>query len=139
ALSRTIYEGPADRSAEAVAAALADGIHPEAVGEAISLASNLLTLRQGPDNWRTHGASAGVHSSDATNSWRNMARVTDSRHAVGGLIVAAYHSALIKTRDAAALLAEAEDAVRHNDQGRATAAIQIYGENGHAPEPVFNL
>src|SRR6185436_18336758 len=127
ALSRTIYEGPADRSAEAVAAALADGIHPEAVGEAISLASNLLTLRQGPDNWRTHGASAGVHSSDATNSWRNMARVTDSRHAVGGLIVAAYHSAnhgsfktgayptdehraLIKTRDAVALLAEAEDA-----------------------------
>lgn len=155
-LSRTIYNGPPEHSAEAVAAALAEGIDPEAVGEAISLASNLLTLCQGSDNWRTHGASYGVHSSDATNAWRNMARLTDSRHAVGGLIVAAYHSAshkafktsayptdehraMIKVQDAAALLAEAEDAVRHNDQGRATAAIQIYGERGHAPEAVFNL
>ena len=71
----TIYNGPPERSAEAVAAALAEGISPEVVGEAISLASNLLVLRQGPDQWRTHGDSAGVHSSDATNAWRNMARM----------------------------------------------------------------
>jgi len=135
ALSRAIYDGPPERSADAVAAALADGIDPEAVGEAISLASNLLVLRQGADRWRTHGDSAGVHSSDATNAWRNMARVTDARHAVAGLIVAAYHSAAhspfktdpypteehrqaITSQDAAGLLAEAEEAVRHNDQGR---------------------
>jgi hypothetical protein len=37
------------------------------------------------------------------------------------------------------LLAEAEDAIRSNDQGRATAAIQIYGEQGYAVEPVFDL
>ena len=37
------------------------------------------------------------------------------------------------------MLAETEDAIRHNDQGRATAAIQIYGEQGHAVEPVFDL
>jgi hypothetical protein len=155
-LGRTIYNGPPDRAAEAVAAALAEGIDPEAVGEAISLASNLLTLRQGSDNWRTHGDSRGVHSSDATNAWRNMARVTDSRHAVGGLIVAAYHSsshgafktdsyptdehrALVKVQDATSLLAEAEDAIRHNDQGRAAAAIQIYGERGNSADAVFNL
>ena len=53
--------------------ALADGISPEVVGEAISLASNMLVLKQGPENWRTHGDSSGVHSSDATNAWRNMA------------------------------------------------------------------
>jgi len=154
ALANTIYDGPAERSADAVAAALAEGIDPEVVGEAISLASNALVLRQGADRWRTHGDSAGVHSSDATNAWRNMARVTEARYAVSGLILAAYHTAAmshfatppypteeqratIKTRDAAQLLAEAEDAVRNNDQGRAAAAIQVYGEAGHAPEPVF--
>jgi hypothetical protein len=153
-LAETIYRGPADRSAEAVAGALADGISPEVVGEAISIASNLLCLRQGPDPWRTHGDSAGVHSSDATNAWRNMARVAERRHAISGLIVAGYHVAVhtpfkgdpypltehraaIKTTDKDGLLAEAEDAVRHNDQGRAAAAIAIFGEKGGAPEAVY--
>ena len=95
-LARTIYQGPPEKSAEAVAAALAEGISPEVVGEAISLASNLLVLRQGPDEWRTHGDSAGVHSSDATNAWRNMARMSQPMHALTGLIVAAYHVAAHK-------------------------------------------
>jgi hypothetical protein len=153
-LARTIYKGPPERSADAVAAALADGLSPEVVGEAISLASNLLVLRQGADQWRTHGDSAGVHSSDATNAWRNMARVAQPLHAATGLIVAAYHVAVhkpfsgdpyptaehraaIKATDAAGLLAEAEDAIRHNDQGRAAAAIAIYGEQGHSPQAVY--
>ena len=123
-----------NKSADAAAAALADGISPEVVGEAISLASNLMVLRQGADQWRTHGDSAGVHSSDATNAWRNMARIPSPQYAVSGLIVAAYHvaahkpfsgeayptadhRALVKANDAEGLLAEAEDAVRHNDQG----------------------
>ncbi len=157
ALSKTIYFGPRDRAADAVAAALADGIDPEVVGEAISLASNLYVLRQGTDKWRTHGDAAGVHSSDATNAWRNMVRVANSRFVSSGLIVAAYHAgilsppfktpayptgehrALVKVRDAKGLLAETEDAIRHNNQGRAAAAIQIYGERGYAVRPVFNL
>jgi hypothetical protein len=155
-LARVIYQGPAEKSAEAVAAALAEGISPEVVGEAISVASNLLVLRQGPEEWRTHGDSAGVHSSDATNAWRNMARVAQPLHALTGLVVAGYHvaahrpfkgeayptsehRALIKANDAAGLLAEAEDAVRHNDQGRAAAAIAIYGEKGFSPEAVYQL
>lgn len=153
-LARTVYNGPPDRSADAVAAALADGIDPEVVGEAISLASNMLVLRQGSGNWRTHGDAAGVHSSDATNAWRNMARVTDPAHAITGLMVAAFHSAShspfrdeaypteehrrsIKATDAGGLLAEAEDAIRHNDQPRAAAAIQIYNEQGHPADAVF--
>lgn len=152
-LAETIYRGPADKSAEAAAAALAEGISPEVVGEAISLASNLLVLRQGPDPWRTHGDSAGVHSSDATNAFRNMARHSRPEFAVSGLIVAAYHSAAhkafpgasypstehrskIKMTDPEGLLAEAEDAVRQNDQGRAAAAIALYGEGGGSPEAV---
>jgi hypothetical protein len=153
-LANAIYKGPPERSAEAAAAALAEGISPEVVGEAISLASNLLVLRQGPDKWRAHGDSPGVHSSDATNAWRQMARIALPLHAVSGLIVAAYHSAAhtpfstgpyptdehraaIKAKDADGLLAEAEDAVQHNDQGRAAAAITIYGEQGHSPEAVY--
>jgi hypothetical protein len=158
-LSQTIYNGPNQRAAEAVAAALAEGIDPEVVGEAISLAANAFVLRQGAggDRWRTHGDAAGVHASDATNAWRNMARVAETRHAISGLIVAAYHvgvqsspyqtpayptdehRALVKTQDAAGLLAETEDAIRQNDQPRAAAAIQIYGERGYAVDPVFEL
>jgi hypothetical protein len=155
ALCLAIYNGPRDKAAEAAAGALADGLDPEVVGEAISLASNLYVLRQGTDNWRTHGDSAGVHSSDATNAWRCMLRVADPRYTASGLIVAAYHAglqsapfqtppypteehrALVKKRDAAGLLAETEDAIRHNDQGRAAAAMQLYGEGGHAVEPAL--
>jgi hypothetical protein len=158
-LATDIYNGPNHRSAEIVAAALAEGIDPEVVGEAISLASNLFVLRQGSggDLWRTHGDAAGVHSSDASNAWRNMARVAEARHAVTGLIVAAYHvgvqsspfktpaypteehRALIKAQDGVSLLAETEDAIRHNDQPRAAAAVQIYGEHGYSVDPVFEL
>lgn len=121
------------------------------------MASNLYVLRQGSDKGRTHGDSAGVHSSDATNAWRNMARIAETKHAISGLIVAAYHAgiqsapfqtppypteehrAMVKVRDAKGLLAEAEDAVRQNDQGRAAAAIQIYGDHGFAVGPVMDL
>ena len=161
-LSQAIYRGPSDQSAEVVAASLAEGISPEVVGEAISLASNWLVLRQPADKWRAHGDSPGVHSSDATNAWRNMVRNADSRHTAAGLIVAAFsarqvspfgksasfasppypideHRDLIKSNDAAGLLSETEDAIRHNDQGRATAAVQVYGENGYPVGPVFRL
>jgi hypothetical protein len=156
-LSLTIYNGSREEAAEAVAAALADGIDPEVIGEAISLASNMYVLRQGTDNWRTHGDSAGVHSSDATNAWRNMVRIAEPRYAVSGLMVAAYHAGIqsapfktpayptdehraqVKKNDAAGLLAETEDAIQHNDQGRAAAAMQIYGENDHPVEAAFNL
>jgi hypothetical protein len=84
-----------------------------------------------------------------------MARVAQPLHAMTGLIVAAYHSAAhtpfmtdayptdehraaIKATEPAALLAEAEDAVRQNDQGRAAAAIAIYGERGHPVEAVYD-
>jgi hypothetical protein len=153
-LAETIYKGPPERAAEAVAAVLAEGWSMEVVGEAISLASNLLVLRQAPQVTRVHGDSPGVHSSDATNAWRNMARVAKPIHALSGLMVAAYHSAAhqpfkndayptaehraaVKASDMEGLLAEAEEAVRKNDQGRAAAAIALYGEKGGSPQPVM--
>ena len=86
-----------------------------------------------------------------------MVRTADPKYAAAGLIVAAYHAGiqsppfqtpaypteahrdLVKTRDSGRLLAEAEDAIRSNNQGRSAAAIEIYGERGYPVEPVFDL
>ena len=153
--SREIYSGPPERSAEIVAGAIADGIDIEVVGETISLASNLLSLRQGADRWRAHGDAAGVHASDATNAWRNVARHSTPMNAIAGLIVAAYHSAAhspfngeayptaehraaIRATTADQLLDEMAAAIEQNDQGRASAAVELYGEKGFAPERVFD-
>jgi hypothetical protein len=84
-----------------------------------------------------------------------MARTAETQFAVSGLIVAAYHVAVhtpfkgdayptaehraaIKATDPEGLLAEAEDAVRSNDQGRAAAAIALYGEGGNSPQAVYD-
>lgn len=159
-MSQFIHTHNPEETMDAIAAALHDGISIEAIGEATSLAANQLVLRQGKrrdGGSRCHGDSPGVHSSDSINAWRNMARITTKRNAVVGMLVGAYHVAqfnnhtesepfpleahreAVKTTDAKSLLQEAAAAIRENDQGRATAAIQIYGEQGYAPRPVFQL
>lgn len=159
-ISRFIYEHDNAASMDAVAAAIADGISPESIGEAISLASNQLVLRQdrlNKDSWRVHGATPGVHASDANNAWRNMVRHANHRNVVVGLMVSAYntggskcysdyealphdeHVEQLKSAKAASLLGEAEEAIKANDQARAAAAIAVYGEQGHDASPVFDL
>src|SRR5437763_16045296 len=116
-------------SATAPAAALAEGISPECVGEAIGLASNQLVLR---DSGRTarevqpgkplgsvHGDSIGVHACDSANAWRNMARVSNPRNTVACLILGGYQVALDRTNRGGDFLhwptqplAEARDAVK---------------------------
>src|SRR5262249_47669559 len=100
-LSQTVYGGGRQGAAEAVAAALAEGMSPEAVGEAISLASNRLVLcapaRRGARGDKpagsVHGAWVGVHASDSANAWRNIARVSNPRNVFASLICGAYHTA----------------------------------------------
>ena len=162
-MSHTIYASSREQAAEAVAEALADGIAPEAVGEAISLAANQLVLhdpgRRKADSAKkpigsVHGASVGVHASDAANAWRNIARVSDRRNTYASLIVGAYHTAgqsgglnpqpypfaehREKVRAVApdALLHEAEAAIKANDQARACALVHRYGELGRPARPV---
>lgn len=99
-MCRTIFESDGPSAADAVAAALADGIDPAEVGEAISLAANQLVLRDGgrPEQGASpgkppgsvHGDSVGVHASDAVNAWRSMARVAAPRNAAACLILAGY-------------------------------------------------
>lgn len=106
-MSQTIFAGTPQQAAEAAAAALADGIAPDAVGHAISLAANQIILR---DIGRTahdevtnkpmgsvHGDSIGVHACDSANAWRNLARVTNTRNRFACLILGAYQVAFDRT------------------------------------------
>ncbi|MEX2168128.1 MAG: hypothetical protein WD851_02370 [Pirellulales bacterium] len=165
--ARTIAFGTRDEAAEAVADALAQGMSSESVGEAISVAANLLVLHdpgrreqysteQKPPGC-VHGDSVGVHASDAANAWRNIARVSNPQNQIASLIVGAYHTAghdvlitkdpypyaelLEKTdaTDAKTLLGQAEEAIKGNDQARASAVVHRYGELKLPERPVFDL
>ncbi|MDR3622530.1 MAG: hypothetical protein P4L85_24475 [Paludisphaera borealis] len=103
AMSKTVFDSSPASAADAVAAALAEGIDPRDVGEAIALAANQLVLRDAgrPERWASpgkppgsvHGDSVGVHASDAVNAWRNMSRVVNPRNAAACLILAGYEVA----------------------------------------------
>lgn len=165
-LALQIYASDRDKAADAVAAALGDGVAPETVGEAISLAANQLVLhdpgRRQADSaakpkGSVHGASVGVHASDSANAWRNIARVSDRRNAAASLIVGAYHTAgqsggqnaqpypFAEQRETVhgvapdALLAETESAIKANDQARACALMARYGELERPARPAFDL
>jgi len=87
----------ADRAhaADTAARALAEGFAPEASRSALSLAANGLLLHDpgrttaepGKPIGSVHGASIGVHASDAANAWRHIAasgaRVMRSRASSG--------------------------------------------------------
>lgn len=161
-----IADSSRQQAAEAVAAALAEGIASEDIGAAISLAANDLLLRDpgrgagGPADkpvGSVHGDSVGVHASDSANAWRNIARVSNQRNAVASLIVGAFHTAgqsgrLNKERfplpehlekvaatEPEPLLRDLEAAIKGKDQFRCCALVQRYGQLGHAPRPVFEM
>src|SRR5437773_2156120 len=172
-MSQTIFKSTPQQAAEAVAAALAEGMSPADLGEAITLAANQLVLRDmgrtpreespGKPPGSVHGDSIGVHACDSANAWRNMASVSNARNCFASLILGAYQVALDRTArggdflnwqplpygyqfdqmkkltDPDTLLREADEAIRGNLQGRASAAIHRYGELGHAPRPVFDM
>ena len=164
--SQLVYSSSRAQAATAAADALAEGIAPETIGEAIALAANQLVLhdpgRQKAEGaskpkGSVHGASVGVHASDAANAWRNIARVSNHRNTLASLIVGAYHTAgqsgglsakpypfaehREKVRSVAedALLPEAEAAIKAKDQVRACALVHRYGETGRAARPVFDM
>lgn len=109
-----------------------------------------------------HGDSIGVHACDSANAWRNMALVSNARNSFACLIVGAYqtafdrinrggdflnweplpvprHLAEVTSTDAPSLLREAEEAIKGNLQGKASAVVHRYGQQGHDPRPVFDL
>jgi hypothetical protein len=110
-----------------------------------------------------HGDSVGVHGCDTQNAWRNLSRAGNPRNQAACLILAGYNVAQdrvnnggrdfpnllpypredarrrVTAREAEPLLRETEDAIRHRDQARATAAVYHYGQQGHADRPMFDL
>jgi hypothetical protein len=164
-VARTVYSDKQDRAAETVAAALADGVDPDAIGEAISLAGTMLVLGDPgrPKQWSSpnkpegsvHGDSVGVHASDAANGWRHIARVASARNTFASLIAAAYHTAgqagrqmskpypliedveKVETADADKLIAALDEALRGKDQKRAAAVASRYGALGHDAKALF--
>lgn len=102
-MSQTIFKSTPEQAADAAAAALGEGITPDAVGEAISLAANQLVLRDhgrrpneespGKPIGSVHGDSIGVHACDSANAWRQMARVSNPRNTFACLILGAWQAA----------------------------------------------
>ncbi len=103
-MSQTILRSAPDQAAAAAAAALAEGISPDDIGQAMTLAANQLILRdvgrtaldeiKGKPLGSVHGDSIGVHASDSANAWRNMARVSNDRNCFASLILGSYQVAL---------------------------------------------
>jgi hypothetical protein len=105
-LSQTIFRGTPEQAAAAAAAALAEGMEPAAIAEAISLAANQIVLRdagrtrvEGPDKpiGSVHGDSIGVHACDSANAWCNLARVGNARHKIVCLLLGAWQVARDRT------------------------------------------
>jgi hypothetical protein len=164
-LARTVHSDRQDRAAQTVAAALADGVDPDAISEAISLAGTMLVLGDPgrKKEWSSpakpegsvHGDSVGVHASDAANGWRHIARVASARNTFASLIAAAYHTAgqagrqmskpyplvedveKVEPKDAEKLLGALDEALRGKDQRRAAAVAARYGELGHDAKAIF--
>lgn len=164
-LAKTVYQDKQQQAAEAVAAALADGVDPDAISEAISLAGTMLVLGDPgrKKEWASpnkpegsvHGDSVGVHASDAANGWRHIAKVASPRNTFASLIAAAYHTAgqtnwqlpkpypltedveRVESKDAEKLLGALDEALRGKDQKRAAAVTSRYGELGHDARAMF--
>jgi hypothetical protein len=166
-LADTMFSGSRQQAAEAAAAALAEGMEPEAIGQAMSLAANRLVLHdpgRKPEHSSpekppgcVHGDSVGVHASDAANAWRNISRISNPRNTIASLIVGAFHTAgqveqvsrqpyynadaadAIETRDPAELLEKVDQAIATNDQALACAVVHRYGQLGGSERPLLDL
>jgi hypothetical protein len=164
-VAKTVHADAQEKAARTVAAALADGVDPDAIGEAITLAATMLVLGDPgrKKEWSSpnkpegsvHGDSVGVHASDAANGWRHIARVASPRNTFASLIAAAYHTAgqagrqmskpyplvedveKVEAKDGDRLIAALDEALRGKDQKRAAAVAARYGELGHDPKAIF--
>src|SRR5262245_6239507 len=164
-LAKTVYSDTQEKAAEAVAVVLADGVDPDAVSEAISLAGTMLVLSDPgrKKEWSSpnkpegsvHGDSIGVHASDAANGWRHIAKVASARNTFASLIAAAYHTAgqsgrrldkpyplvedveKVESKDGGKLIGALDEALRGKDQRRAAAVASRYGELGHDADAIL--
>jgi hypothetical protein len=164
-LANSIHRGTRESAAEAVAGSLADGFSFESISQALALAANRLLLcdpglaakYDSPEMpaGSVHGASVGVHASDAANAWNHIARTCSSTSAILSLVVGAYHTGgqasggelypLAVDRDSVAnlpvdqLLAQTDEAIRARDQRRTAALIDRYSTTDRPVDELWSL
>jgi hypothetical protein len=163
-LAATLFAADSEEAARATALALAGGFDPDAVGEALSLASARLLVhdrgqRQGGPGkpaGSVHGASIGVHASDSAHAWRGIARAGGPRTRMASLIAGAWHTAgqgrrleaepfHAPDRERAAavapdqILAEITRSIRDRAQGPAAALVERWGALDRPVEPLIAL
>ena len=103
AFGETLFTATPDQAAEVAGAALAEGIVPARIFEAISLTANQLLLRDkgrtgnqiqpGKPEGSVHGDSIGVHASDSAHAWRCIANAGNALHHNTAVVMAAYQVA----------------------------------------------
>lgn len=158
-----------EEAAQAVGAALAEGIRPLDIANATAVVANQLVLRDPgrPKEWAqpnkpegsVHGDSIGVHASDTANAWRQIIRVSNARNAMASAILAGWGVARDKgnrpfaewsarpqadalaalSSDPEQLLKELDGAIREKDQERTCAVAGRYLQVGSNTSPLFNL
>ena len=163
-LSKEIFAAGRAEGAELMAAALAEGFDPVALGEALSLAGNRLLLNDpgreraapGKPEGSVHGASVGLHASDAARAWRVVTRCVPAPMRAACMIVGAYHTAgqsgrvgreafgyrekldQVRGRDPESLRNELSEAVRAGDQALAVAVVERYESVNGEPRAIFD-
>lgn len=170
-MCETLLAASGEQGADAVGAALHEGIAPVSVAEAIVLTANQIVLRDPgrlpamarPEKpaGSVHGDSVGVHASDAVNAWINISQIASGRHRAAALVLAGFEVARdskhgapgipkadprpladdlheVRASDPDVLLKQLDGAIREQAQGPACAIVHRYGEQGHAPKPVFD-
>jgi hypothetical protein len=150
----TLFTATPQQGAEAVAAAIVDGINPLRITEAISLTANQLTLRDagrtakqvqpGKPEGSVHGLNANTRNKNAAlvlagyqvaldrterggdfQTWKNRPLEEDM--------------AKVKSTKICDLLGDLKVAIEANDQSRACAVVAKYGEEGHAEANVLHV
>jgi hypothetical protein len=163
---KTLWTSSPEQAAEAAGAAIAEGISPDRIFEAISMRTNEVVLcdpgrkkewaQPNKPEGSVHGDSAGVHASDAAHAWRTIALASNAKQRNAAIVLAAWHCAQddvskwparpnwvalgrVKGSNQAELLGSLDEAIRANDQELACAVTARYGEGGHEAQPVIDL
>jgi hypothetical protein len=134
----TLFTATPAQAADAVAAALAEGIRADAIGESLSLAANQLVLRDegrlkawaqpNKPEGSVHGDSIGVHACDTIHAWRNLAAIGDRRTEVTSLILAGYQVARDRTGRAEFTKWEPYPRGEHSEKVRSLHATALLKE-----------
>ena len=140
--AETIFRSTPSQAAEAAAGALAEGIQAHAIGQAVAVAANQLTLR---DNGRKvgqtstnkgvgscHGDSIGVHACDSAHAWRTIAKAGGRGTTASSLILACYQIARDRGSSGEFFTWQPYPRVEHVEKIRDLAPEKLLGELGGA-------